>query len=214
MSCLLRNLRVWLRRAAETLKNAETKTATVTRLSAKLKAGAIKPDVVGLGGRWDVVEVGVAVEVSSDAGSDDKDDSRELRGAILTVEDSRPGPNTNDEDGDADGKSLDAGKTGSKTNVEGDGARFAGTGAISGGDESESNVSSPGGRCDSVKWGEMGVIGGASSDAGREEMNSSCDDSDNSGRLSVTTSAADAGVDDSSSQGPEDWLRDPNSDDD
>ncbi|KAH9014999.1 hypothetical protein EDB84DRAFT_1527723, partial [Lactarius hengduanensis] len=68
---------------------------------------------------------------SSDAGrkmdshSDDQDGSRELRGAILTVEDSRPGPNTNDEDGDADGKSLDAGKTGSKTNVEGDGARFA-----------------------------------------------------------------------------------------
>ncbi|KAH9055835.1 hypothetical protein EDB83DRAFT_2316174 [Lactarius deliciosus] len=132
--------------------------------------------------------------------SDDKDDSRELRGAILTVEDSRPGPSTKDENGDADGKSLDAGKTG-RMNVEGDGARFAGTGAISGGDESESNVSSPGVRCDSVKWGEMGAFGDASGDAGRKGKGSCNDDvdSDSSGELSGTISTADEGVGENSS---------------
>ncbi|KAH9020872.1 hypothetical protein EDB84DRAFT_1441654 [Lactarius hengduanensis] len=107
------------------------------------------------------------------------------------------------------GSSCDCGTTG----IAGEARdKVASTGVVT-----ESIVLSPGGRCGGVERGEMVAFGGASSDAGGKLMDSPCDDSDseNSGDsgFSVTTSAADTGVD-SNSQGLDNWLRDPDDDDD
>ncbi|KAH9024252.1 hypothetical protein EDB85DRAFT_1987928 [Lactarius pseudohatsudake] len=107
------------------------------------------------------------------------------------------------------GSSCDCGTTG----IAGEARdKVASTGVVT-----ESIVLSPGGRCGGVERGEMVAFGGASSDAGGKRMDSPCDDSDseNSGDsgFSVTTSAADTGVD-SNSQGLDNWLRDPDDDDD
>ncbi|KAH9026473.1 hypothetical protein EDB84DRAFT_1440106 [Lactarius hengduanensis] len=79
------------------------------------------------------------------------------------------------------------------------GADKTNAGVISSGEETESTVLSPGGRCGSVEWAEMGAFDGASGDARRKGMGSPCDDSDleNSGdsELSGATSTADTGVD-------------------
>ncbi|KAH9025156.1 hypothetical protein EDB85DRAFT_2277362 [Lactarius pseudohatsudake] len=196
--CLLRYLCVWVERV-ETLRSVETRAATVMKLSAKLKRAKPERDsgecrYPSLGGRCDVVEwrgMGVVIEMSSGAGrkgmtsysdDSDSDNSGELCGTISTADEgvgknsSSRLPSTRDEGGDADDKSLDAEKT--TRNVEGDGARFAGTGAISRGDESEPTVLSSGGRCGGVERGEMCAIGGASGDAGRKGKASPSDDND------------------------------------